>query len=73
MYKTIFKYLTRKIEYTLISLLIFFTITFTSFYNQKQKIFEKNVNDLINNVYLEKTVNNIFIFSTKYVQIISYA
>ena len=59
MYKTIFRYLTRKLEYILISLLIFFTIIFISFYNQKQNNFSKNINNLIDNIYLEKTVNNI--------------
>ena len=59
MHKTIFKYLTRKLEYILISLLIFFTIIFISFYNQKQNNFNRNINNLIDNIYLEKTINNI--------------
>ena len=70
MYKTIFKYLTRNIEYILITLLIFFTIIFISFYNQKQSNFKKNINNLIDNVYLEKTVNNILNnFKPRYLKI----
>ena len=60
MYKTIFKYLSRKLEYILISLLILLTIIFTSFYNHKQNKYNRNINNLIDNVYLEKTINNIF-------------
>ena len=60
MIKIILKNLSKKLEYILISLLIFFTIIFIGFYNQKQKNYNENFNDLIDNVYLEKTVTNIF-------------
>ena len=70
MYKSIFKYLSQKLEYILIILLIFFTIIFTSFYYQKQNSFNKNINNLIGNVYLEKTVNNILNnFKPRYLKI----
>ena len=70
MYKSIFKYLSQKLEYILIILLIFFTIIFTSFYYQKQNSFNKNINNLIDNVYLEKTVNNILNnFKPRYLKI----
>ena len=70
MYKNILNYLTRKLEYILISLLIFFTIIFTSLYNQKQKKINQNFFKLIDNVYLEKTVNNIFNnFKPRYLKI----
>ena len=60
MFKAKIKNLSKKIEVILIGILILFTITFTSFYNQKQNNYSKNIKDLIDNVYLEKTINNIF-------------
>ena len=70
MIKMIFKNLLGKLEYILLCLLVFFTIVFISYYNQKQNNFNKNFNKLIDNVYLEKTVNNIFNnFKPRYLKI----
>ena len=70
MLKIILRNLSGKLEYIFISLLIFLTIIFTSFYNKKQNTHNKNFYDLIDNVYLEKTVNNIFNnFKPRYLKI----
>ena len=60
MFKIILKNLTQKLEYVLLGLLILLTIMFIGFYNQKQNNHNENINKLINNVYFEKTINNIF-------------
>ena len=70
MIKILLKNLNRKLEYILISVLIMFTIAFTSFYNQKQNSYNKNINDLVENVYLEKTLDNLFNnFNPRYLKI----
>ena len=70
MIKILLKNLNRKLEYILISVLIMFTIAFTSFYNQKQNSYYKNINDLVENVYLEKTLDNLFNnFNPRYLKI----
>ena len=70
MLKIILRNLSGKLEYIFISLLIFLTIIFTSFYNKKQNTQNKNFYDLIDNVYLEKTVNNILNnFKPRYLKI----
>ena len=68
--KKIVKNLTRKVEYVSIGALILLTIIFTNFYNNKQNNYDKNFNNLIDNIYLEKTVNNIFAnFRPRYLKI----
>ena len=70
MFKIILKNLTQKLEYVLLGLLILLTIMFIGFYNQKQNNYNKNINKLINNVYFEKTINNIFNnFKPRYLKI----
>ena len=70
MIKIILKNLTQKLEYILISILILLTIIFIGFYNHKQNNYNKNINDLIDNVYLEKTIHNIFNnFKPRYLKI----
>ena len=60
MSKIYFKILKKKIEFIILTLIILFTLTFTSFYNYKQNLYKKNLNNLINNIYLKKTFDNIF-------------
>ena len=70
MIKTLLKILSGKLEYILLSLLVFFTLIFIGFYNHKQKSYNENVNELIDNVYLNKTINNIFNnFSPRYLKV----
>ncbi len=47
-----------KKEILALILLIFITVTFTTFYNIQQKKIEKNFNNLINNIYLKKTTKH---------------
>ena len=70
MFKLLLKYFTEKLELILIILLVLFTIIFTSIYNHKQNYYNIKFNDLIDNVYLEKTVNTIFNnFKPRYLKI----
>ena len=43
-----------------LSLLIILTITFTTYYNYSKKKIYNNYKNIISNVYLKKTVNEIF-------------
>ena len=60
MSKIYFKILKKKIELIILTLIILFTLAFTSIYNYKENLYKKNVNNLINNIYLKKTFDNIF-------------
>ena len=60
MFKYLIKNIKKRYEFVLFGTLVLFTIIFTSFYNQKQNVYKKNLSDLINNVYLKKTFFNIF-------------
>ena len=54
MFKYLIKNIKKRYEFVLFGTLVLFTIIFTSFYNQKQNVYKKNLSDLINNVYLKK-------------------
>ena len=70
MFRTTLNNLTKKIEYILFSLLILITVIFISFHNQKKENNNKKFNDLIDNIYLEKTFNNVFnSFEPRYLKI----
>ena len=56
----IIKLLKKNIEITFLFLLLFITISSTSFYNNNKKIVNKNYKDLINNIYFQKSINQIF-------------
>ena len=58
--KILIQNITKKLEYLLLSLIILLTVIFTTYYNYSQNIEEKNLNNLIKNIYLEKTFNNLF-------------
>ena len=58
--KIIIKYLKKRYEFILLGFLILSTVLFTSFYNNKQYSYKQNINELINNVYLKKTLKSVF-------------
>ena len=57
--KTI-KLIKKNIEITLFFLLLSVTIISTTFYNNNKKLINKNYKDVINNIYFQKSVNQIF-------------
>ena len=56
----IIKLIKKNIEITLLSLLLLITITSTSIYNNDKILVNENYKDVINNIYFQKTVNQIF-------------
>ena len=60
MQKIIFSWIKKNTEIFALSLLIVLVVLTTSYYNHSKKITEKNVDSLLNNVYLEKTLKHIF-------------
>jgi len=56
----IIKIIKKNIEVTLISLLLIITIVSTTFYNNYKRLINKNYKDVINNIYFQKSVNEIF-------------
>ena len=60
MLKKFTKIIKRNNEITTLSLLIIATIIFISLFNYKKNINNQNFNNLVNNVYLKKTLNHIF-------------
>tara|TARA_B100001057_G_C22797778_1_gene930352 strand:+ start:143 stop:1432 length:1290 start_codon:yes stop_codon:yes gene_type:complete len=60
MLKKITKILKKNNEITTLSLIIIATLIFISLYNYKKNIDNKNFNNLVNNLYLKKTLNHIF-------------
>ena len=57
--KTI-KLIRKNVEIIFLSLLILITVASTTFYNNNKKIINKNYKNLINNIYFQKSVNQIF-------------
>ena len=51
---------TKNLEITILGFLIFLTIISTSYYNYSKKKILSNYKDIINNIYLKKTVDHIF-------------
>ena len=50
----------RNAEIVFLLLLILITITSTTFYNNKKKLINKNYKDVMNNIYFQKSINQIF-------------
>ena len=51
--------LEKNLEILALALLILITIIFTSYYNYNKKKIYNNYNDLLNNIYLKKSLNQI--------------
>ena len=56
----IIKLIKNNIEITFLFLLLSIAITSTSFYNNKKILIDKNYENLINNIYFQKSINQIF-------------
>ena len=56
----IIKLFKRNIEIIFLILLLLITIASTTFYNNKKILINKNYKDVINNIYFQKSVNQIF-------------
>jgi murein DD-endopeptidase MepM/ murein hydrolase activator NlpD len=56
----IIKLIKTNIEIALLFLLLFISITSTTFYNNKKILITKNYKDVINNLYFQKSINQIF-------------
>jgi len=55
----IIKIIKKNIEIAFLSLLLFITITSTTFYNNKKILINENYKDVINNIYFKKSINQI--------------
>ena len=49
----------KKFEISGLLILIFFTVTFTSYFNYKKNLNNKTYNNFINNIYFKKTLNHL--------------
>ena len=56
----IIKLIKKNTEIILLSLLILITIATTTFYNNNKKIIYQNYKSVINNIYFQKTISQIF-------------
>jgi len=56
----ILKIIRKNIEVTFILLLLIVTIVSTTFYNNYKRLINKNYKDVINNIYFQKSINEIF-------------
>ena len=56
----IMKLLKKKIEITFLLLLLIITITSTTIYNNKKILINENYKNVINNIYFQKSINQIF-------------
>ena len=56
----IIKLIKRNFEITFLFLLLFIATLSTTYYNNNKKLIDKNYKDLINNIYFQKSVNQIF-------------
>ncbi|MDA9996040.1 peptidoglycan DD-metalloendopeptidase family protein [Candidatus Pelagibacter sp.] len=56
----IIKIIIKNIEITFIFLLLLITISTTSIYNKKKVLLDENYKNLINNIYFQKSINQIF-------------
>jgi murein DD-endopeptidase MepM/ murein hydrolase activator NlpD len=56
----IIKIIKKNIEITFLFLLLLITILSTSIYNEKKVLIDENYKDLINNIYFQKSINQIF-------------
>ena len=56
----IIKIIKKNIEITFLFLLLFITISSTTIYNEKKILVDENYKNLINNIYFQKSINQIF-------------
>ena len=56
----IIKIIKKNIEITFLFLLLLITISSTSIYNKKKVLIDENYKNLINNIYFQKSINQIF-------------
>ena len=56
----IIKIIKKNIEITFLFLLLLITISGTSIYNEKKLLIDENYKNLINNIYFQKSINQIF-------------
>ena len=56
----IIKLIKKNIEITFLILLLLITITTTKFYNEKKLLINENYKNVINNIYFQKSINQIF-------------
>jgi len=56
----IIKIIKKNIEVTFLFLLLLITISSTSIYNEKKVLIDENYKNLINNIYFQKSINQIF-------------
>ena len=56
----IIKIIKKNIEITFVFLLLLITISSTSIYNEKKVLIDENYKNLINNIYFQKSINQIF-------------
>ena len=56
----IIKIIKKNIEITLLFLLLLITILSTNIYNSQKKLIDENYRDLINNIYFQKSISQIF-------------
>ena len=56
----IIKIIKKHIEITFLFLLLLITISITSIYNEKKVLINENYKNLINNIYFQKSINQIF-------------
>ena len=56
----IIKIIKKNIEITFLFLLLFITISGTNIYNEKKVLINENYKNLINNIYFQKSINQIF-------------
>ena len=56
----IIKLIKKNIEITFVFVLLFITIASTTFYNNNKILINENYKDVINNIYFQKSVNQIF-------------
>ena len=55
----IIKIIKKNIEITFLFLILLITISGTTIYNEKKKLIDKNYKNLINNIYFQKSINQI--------------
>ena len=58
--KKIPKLIKRNIEVSFLFLLLLITISSTTIYNKKKILIDENYKNLINNIYFQKSINQIF-------------
>tara|TARA_A100001011_G_C14239239_1_gene812484 strand:- start:50 stop:1342 length:1293 start_codon:yes stop_codon:yes gene_type:complete len=60
MQKIIFNWIKKNTQVSALFVLIILVVLTTSYYNHSKKITEKNIDNLLNNIYLEKTLGHLF-------------